>query len=172
MSKLAGIHRDLAAKASADFRRDHSQLVFRHAGDDRAEKTDDVRVLRGVPERELASRWNHLGNGRPRLHGGWNQSLLNDPFAHDDLCRRERGIDVTASDRPVKRLIARDVGVELGRARLGRAFGIDHRRQWLVLDLDEVEGILRLVTIFRHDNRHAITDVSDRVLRDASTRRP
>jgi hypothetical protein len=107
-----------------------------------------------------------LGNGRARLHGGWYQSLLNDPFAHDDLCRRERGVDVTASDRPVKRLIARNVGVELGRARLSRAIGLDHRWECLVLDLDEVEGVLRLVTIFRHDNRHAIADISDRVLCD------
>src|SRR4030095_4933901 len=145
--QLAGVHRDLAAEASTNFRRDHSQLVLRHAGDDGAEKTNDVRVLRGVPERELTSRWKILGNGRPRLHGGWYQSLLNDPFAHDDLCRRERGVDVTASDRPVKRLIARDVGVELGRARLSRAIGLDHRWECLVLDLDEVEGVVRLVTI-------------------------
>ena len=112
------IRRDLAAEAAADFRGDHAELVLRHAGDDRAEEAQDVRVLRRVPERQLARRAAPLRERRARLHRVRNQPLLDDAFLDDDLGGPERRVDVAAGDGPVKRLVVRHVGVQLWRARL------------------------------------------------------
>ena len=51
--RLVGVVRNLAPKSAADLRRDDAYLVLRHTRDDRGEEPRDVRVLRGVPQRQL-----------------------------------------------------------------------------------------------------------------------
>ena len=116
--EVGRIRRDLAAEAAADLRRDHPQLVFRDTGDDRAQEAQDVRILRRVPQRQLAGGAAPLGQRRARLHRVRNQPLLDDALLDDDLGVLERRVDVAAGDRPVEGLVVRDVGVQLRRARL------------------------------------------------------
>ena len=53
---LFRIDEDLRAEAAADIGRDHAQLVLgRHADEGRDDEPRDVRVLRGVPEREAVA---------------------------------------------------------------------------------------------------------------------
>ena len=49
------------------------------------------------------------------------------------------------------------------RARGQRFFGIDHRRQGLVVDFDQVDGIASHVAVARHHSRHRFADVADLV---------
>ena len=91
---------DLAAEAAADFGRDHPQLVFGHAGDDRAEEPQDVRVLRRVPQRQLAGRAAPLRQRGTRFHRVRNQPLLDDPLLDHDLGVLERRVDVAAGRPP------------------------------------------------------------------------
>jgi hypothetical protein len=76
--------RNLAAEAAADLWRDHPQAIFGHAGDDRHDETDDVRVLGRVPERQLAGGRCELRHGAPRLDRRRDQPLLDDAVAHHD----------------------------------------------------------------------------------------
>ncbi len=124
--------RDLAAESAAHFRRDHPQTVFGHAGHERHDEAHDVRVLRRVPQRELAGCRRELRHRATRLHGGRDQPLLDDPVAHDDIGRAEGRVDVSAGDGPVERLVARRLGMELRRAGFRRGARIDHRWQRLV----------------------------------------
>ncbi len=73
---------------------------------------------------------------RARLHRVRNQPLLNDPFLDDDVGVLERGVEVAAGDRPVKRLVAGDVGVKLRRAGHRGLWRIDDGGQRLVVDVD------------------------------------
>ncbi len=122
--EFAGVRGDLAAEPAAHFRSDHAQLVLGHAGDERSEEAEDVRVLRRVPERQLAGRGDPVGQRRSRFHRGRNQPLLDDAILDDDIGFGERGVHVTAGHDPVKRLVVRNVGVNLRRA----------RRRWLSAD--------------------------------------
>ena len=101
---------DLAAEAAADLRRDDAQLVLGHAGDERHDEADDVRVLRRVPQRQLAGRRRELRDRAARLHRRRDQPLLDDAIADDDVGRRERGVDVAARDGPVERDVAGRLG--------------------------------------------------------------
>jgi hypothetical protein len=129
-----------------------------------------VRVLRRVPERELARRWHPLRDGGARLDRGRDQALLDDALADDDLRRRERGIGVAAGDGPVERLVAWDLAVKLRRARLRCLLRIDDRGQRLVLHLDELQRVVRLLDGFRHDNRDRVADVTHGVFRQRRIR--
>ena len=77
--------RNLAAEAAADFRRDHAKAIFGNAADERHDEADDVRVLRRVPERQLAGRRDVVRERAARLHRRRDQPLLNDAIADDDV---------------------------------------------------------------------------------------
>ncbi len=75
----------------------------------------------------------------------------------------EGGVDVAAGDGPVERLIARHVGVQLRRA-VGRGLlRIDDGWQRLVVDVDQIERVLRLIAVLGDDDGDAVADVADDV---------
>ena len=116
---------------------------------------------------------NVLRDRGARLHGGRNQALLDDVVLDDDLRRRERRVDVAAAHDPVERLVARHARVHLRRAGGHGLLGIDDRRQRLVVDVDQLERILRLVVASRRrPPRRCRRHSARRPPRCRGTRRP
>ena len=114
--------------------------------------------------------WLYWATARPRFHRVRDQPLVDDALLEDDargLGLLEGGVDVTAAHDPVERLVALDVGVELWRVGFGRRFRIDHRRQRLVVDLDQVERVVGLIAIVGDHHRDDVAGVADDLLGDA-----
>ena len=160
--EVRGVRGDLAAKAAAHLRRDHAQLVLGHPGHDRAQEPEDVGVLCGVPHRQLAGGSAPLCQRGPRLHRIRNEPLLDNPFLDDDLGVPERRVDVAAGHHPVEGLVVRHISVQLRRTGSESQLRIGHRRQRFVLDLDEIERVVRLIDGLGHDDRDDVADVADR----------
>ena len=125
-----------------------------------------MRVLGRVPQGQLAGCLVVLRHGRPGLDGVRDHPLLDDPVLDHDVGVLERGVDIPAAHRPMERLVARDVGMELGRPVCGRGLGIRHRRQRFVPDVDELERVVRLIAILGDHNRHDVPGVPNHVLGD------
>ena len=167
VTKSAGVGGDLAPEPAADLRRDHPDLVLAQSAHARREEPHDVRVLRRVPERQLPGRGGVAGQRRPRLDRVRDQPLLDDAVGEDDLGLLEGGVDVATGHRPVERLVTRDLVVELGCPVLGRLLGVDHRRERLVVHLDQLERVLGSIPVLGHQHRDDVTHVAHHVLREA-----
>ena len=162
--EISGIGRHLAAEPAADLRRDHAQLVLRHAGDRRTQEAEDVRVLRGDPEGQLTRRAAPLRQRGARLHGIRDEALLDDPLLDHDFGVREGAVDVSLREHPMKRLVLGHVGVQLRGVRFGGELRVGDRRQRFVVDVDQVEGIVGLVGRLGHHHPDDIADITDRVV--------
>ena len=169
--EICRIRRDLAAKPAAYLRCNHTELVFGNTGDDRAQEAKDVRILRRVPQRQLAGCAAPLRQRRSRLHRIGDEPLLDDAFLDDDFCVLERRVDVSAGHRPMKGLVAGHLRVKLRRTRFGRGLSIGHRRERLVIDVDELERVVGLIRGFGDDDRHDIAHIPDDVAAHALVRR-
>ena len=165
--EVGGVGGDLAAKPAAYLRRDHPDLVFAQPAHERRQEPHDVRILRRVPERQLPGGRGVAGQRRSRLHRVRDQPLLNDAVRHHDLGVLEGGVDVATRHHPVERLVARDLLMQLRGARLRRGLRVGHRRQRLVIDLDQLERVLGGVSVLGHDHRDDVADVAHHVLGDA-----
>ncbi len=99
-----------------------------------------------------------------RLDRRRDQALLDDPVLDHDVGVGERRVDVAAGNGPVERDVLRNAVVELRRACLRRALRIDDGRKRLVVDIDQIHGVLRLIPALGHDNGDAVADVADDVL--------
>jgi hypothetical protein len=95
-----------------------------------------------------------------------------DVFALDDMRRR-------GESRIGRRFVAglEDMADVVGvllpdarRARLHRVLGINHRRQFLIIDLDQHGGVLRCGERLRDDHRHRIADIAHFAAREARMR--
>ena len=84
----------------------------------------------------------------------------------DDLGVRERRVDVAAGDRPVKRALFGTSSCSCGAPGLHGFLGIDDGRQRLVVDVDELERIVRLMRRLGDDDGDDVADVADGVLRE------
>ncbi len=168
--EVGRIGRDLAAEPASHFGSDHAQLVFGHAGDDRAQETQDVRILCRVPQRQLAGRAAPLRERRARLHRVRDQPLLHDALFDDDFRVREGGVDVSACHSPVEGLVAGHLGMKLRRPWRDGGASIGDRGQRLVFHVDELERVIGLIRGFGDDDRHDVPDVSDDVAAHALVR--
>ena len=165
--KVGGVRRNLAAEATAHLRGDDADPVFRNSRHHRDQKTQDVRILRRIPQRELARRAAPFGERGSRFHRVRDQSLLHDPLIDDDVRVRKCRIHVAAVQRPVKREVIGNVGMQLRRARLHGLLGIDGARERFVLDVDELERVVGLIRRLGHHDRHDIANIAHDVLGDA-----
>ena len=127
-----------------------------------------MRILRGVPKCELARGAAPFRERRARLHRVRNQPLLDDALLDDEVGLRERRVDVAAADRPVERFVVRNIRMQLRRARFVRRHRIDDRGQRLVVDVDELERVVRLIRRFGDDDADDVADVADEVARAAA----
>ena len=164
------VEKKLAAEAAAGERRHDVELVRGDAQRDREQPTDIV-VHRAVDvDRELAGaaiEGHDRAAGLERLGArAWPAQLAPD---HDVgagkvlVERAERELAVHGDvGRPA-------LGMEHGIAGRGdRGFGVDHGRQRLVLDLDQLERVLGDVAALGGDDRDRLADVAHAVQRDAA----
>ena len=154
---------DLAAEPATNLRRHDAQAIFRHSSHDREDESGDVRVLGRVPQRQFTGRRCELSDRAARFHRGRDETLLDDAIADDHRRRVEGGFDVAARHSPVKRDVAGDLRMKLWRPGRRGLLGIDHRGQRLVVDVDELEGVVRLILGFGDHDGDGVADEPDKI---------
>ena len=168
---LLGINENLRAEPAADIGCDHAQLVLgRHADECGDDQPRHMRILRGVPEREIAGAGIVFGDGDARLHGVGNQAIVDDVEPRDVLRAFDRRIHrLGVAEMP---LIYRVPGRGLvDRRRALRLGHVDHRRQHLIVDLDLLGRVFALRGRFGDHHRDRIADIAGLARRDRRMRR-
>jgi hypothetical protein len=95
---------------------------------------------------------------------------------HQAKANRPIGIAYRVIDRRVRDLdpdheIISGLFVDQRRSGCERVLGIDHRVERFVINLDDIEGILRAVRIGRNDGHNRFADVADPALRQHGMKR-
>ena len=143
---VLGVQEDLRAEAAADVGRDHPHLRFRQAEHEGAHQQPlDVRVLVGDVERVARVVLVVDGVGGARLHRVRDQPVVDDVELGDVRRLGERGVDRgLVAVAPVVAGVVGDLVVHR-RPLDARGLGdVDHRRQLLVVDLDQLGRVLGL----------------------------
>ena len=164
---------DLGAEAAADVGRDHAHLVLGKPQHERRHQQPlDVGILAGHVERVGVVTRGIARDRRARLDRVGDEAVV-DEFERCHVVRRlERSVHRgLVAERPdVAGVVRRDVVNNrcTGRA---RASGFDHRRQYLVIDLDQLGGVLRLIEALGDDDRNPVADVTHLALREGGVGR-
>ncbi len=158
---LFRIDENLRAEAAADVGGDDAQFVLgRHADEGGDDQAGDMRVLRRVPQGQVAACGIVFGQRRARLHGVRHQPVV-DEFEFCDVLGvleggfgRGRVADVPVVDGVVRRAVVNE------RRAFLRGFGrIDHGGQRLVIDNDFLGGVLRLRQSIGDHHRDRVADI-------------
>ena len=167
---VSGVDRHLVAEAAADVRADDPDLVLGQAGDDREQRAVRVRRLRRHVDRRVPGRRVDVGDAAAALErrrmAAWVEGV-----ERDDLVSLGEGAvgRVLVARLPVVDVVAvlplllvadhrRAVGLGVLRAR--------HRRQRLVVDIDQLERVLCDVGGLRDDAGDLLALVADLVGRE------
>ena len=153
----------LEAEAAADVGRHHADVVLRHVQHVRQLHAHAVRILRrGVERVEIVDRV-VVADRDARLHRDRREPVVLDAQLDHVLGLGEGRVGrVLVAEHQAERDIAvRVVVPDLGRAVLGGVLEIDHRRQRLVLDLDQLGGVARLRQRLGDHERDPVADVTD-----------
>ena len=157
---VAGVDADLVAEAAPDVRRDDPDLVLGQARDERVERAVGVRGLRRGPEGELPGDRVHVGDGtaglqRRRMDPGIDHVLHDDELIGRRLRLGEQRVGGGAvAGFPVEDVVvglAVLVGADHRGAGVEGPRGVDHRVQWLVLHLDERQGVAGGIAVVGDD---------------------
>ena len=112
-----------------------------------------------------------FGHDRARLHGVHDQSLMGDVDRDDMGCRLESGVGFGGIAEAVEAdPVAGRALPDLGRIGLQRVLDLAHRRQGIVLDLDQLGRILRLAAALGDHRHDRLADVSHDLMRQRTTR--
>ena len=166
---LFGVQVDLRAEAAADVGRDHAHLVLGQAEHERRHQQPlDVRILaRDVQRVRVVGAAVRRDRGA-RLDRVGDQPVVDDVELRDVRRLGERRVDRRlVAERPRVALVARRLVVDLRRARLQRVDAVHDRGQHLVVDLDQLGGVLRLVARLGDHQRDLIADVAHLALAPA-----
>ena len=156
---------DLGAEAAAHVGHHHANLVRGHAQDAAQDEAAHLRVLRAVPDGQLAVF--EGGRRRASLHRQAGQPLVDDVLLDDHLAGAERGVVGGY------RVGERDVGPGRGEQQalvLDGGRGADHHGQRVVVHADQVGGVLALVAAVGDDHRDRLADEPHRVHRQQGFR--
>ena len=91
---------------------------------------------------------------------------MNDAFLNQYFGILEGGIHIAAGNRPMERYVVFNAVVHLRSSGLGRLFRINHYGKWFVVDLNQIQGVRRLIWILGHDRSDDIADITNDVLCD------
>ena len=170
---LLGVDGELRAEGAADVGRHDAQLVLgRHIVESGNDNPRDMRVLARDIEREAVVARIVFADGRARLHGVRDQPVVNEVELGDvvGLCERRVGRGLVAHF-PIEAQVPRRLGVDLRRIGIERLGGTDAGRALLVIDFDELGGILGLGEGFGDHYGDMVADVVDRIRGEERTRR-
>ena len=175
-------HEDLAAarllgaKAAADARLDDLHLRLRNVERLRDHATHVERYLRGGSHRDAAERVGRR-EGAEGLHGRGLRGLAGVGALKDDVALGECLVQVAKVAGTAAHQVARDVAA-LREHKGHVALGVDHdvvieclgkveqRLEHLVVDLDELEGLVGGLLGLGGDDRHLLVLVAHEVLED------
>ncbi len=129
-----------------------------------------VRHLAAHVDRQVAID-TRLGEDGARLHAGRYQAVVDQAQFHDVVGLSRRFREVAAIHPEVRRDVARHVGVQLRGLGADRLLLVDHRRQRLVVYLDQFQSVVGGFTRLRDDRSDALSDESDAVDRQNGTKR-
>ena len=142
---VARIDGNFVAEAAADVGRDHVNLVFGDAGDERDDGAMRVRCLRRHIHREAPRRFVHVGDDAARFERRRMAALEPETLLDLDFRIRQRAVGLVAiAHFPVVdvvgfvlTIVAQNHFVRLGVERIG------YNRQFFVLDFDELGCVVR-----------------------------
>jgi hypothetical protein len=127
-----------------------------------------MRALRADAQRIFVARRIIACGGAARLHRGDRDALIGHRNAGDEFGGLEHRIDLAriglgigGKPGPVDGQVARRLRPDLRRAGDERGAGVGYPRQRLVVDGDELGGVLRRGGALADDHRHRLTDMHD-----------
>ena len=168
-----GVVVDLAAEAAADIRGDDAQLGFRNVQHEGAhQQADDVRVLAGGVEGEVAGGCVVVAEGDPGLHGVGDQAVVGQIQLHD---MRGAGEDVVhdrlVADDPVVAEVAGHAVMNFDGAGFDRVGQVGHGGQIAVVDFQQFGGVFGFLLAGGDDHGDRVADVADLADREDGVRR-
>ena len=163
--RLLRVQEDLGAEAASDVGRHHAQLVLRDAQHEgRHQESLDVRVLVGDVDgvAVVCAAVDRIGGARLDRVG--DQPVVAELQLRDVMGSREGGIGgAPVADRPGVADVVLGDGVHRGGGGARRG-GVDHRRQFLVVDLDQRGGVLGLLQGLGDHDCDLVADVAHLLL--------
>ena len=151
---VAGVDRHLVAEAAADVGRDDPDLVLGQPGHHREQRAVRVRCLRGHVDRGLAGGGVHVRHAAAALERRRMAARIVRLELDHPVGLRERRFGGRAVARlpvvDVVRVLALLVVPDHRRVRLERLLRRRHRVERLVVDHDQLEGVLGRVGVLRH----------------------
>ena len=145
---VARVDRHLVPEAAADVGRDDPDLVLGQARHDREQRAVGVRRLRRHVDRRLAGRRVHVGNAPAALQRRRVAARVEGVERHHAVGLRERAVGgLLVAGLPVVdvvRGLALLVVADHRRAVRERLLRRGHRRQRLVVDVDQLERVLAM----------------------------
>ena len=168
-----GVVVDLGAEAAADVRGDDAQLVFRDVQHEGAhQQPDDVRVLAGGVEGEIARGGVEVAERDARFHGVGDQAVVGQVELYDLGGVGEDAIDHgLVADDPVVADVAGDAVMHLGRAGGDGIGQVGDGGQVRVVDVDQFGGVLGLLLGFGDHDGDRVADMAHLADRDHRMRR-
>ena len=116
-----------------------------------------MRALGGYPQGDLAQAPLVAGGNGTRLHGVGHQSRLDNAQVQDAVGLGERPVGIAGGAGTVDAQVGAHVLVDQRRPRLQGALEVDHRRQRLVVHLDQFQCVAGNVGVLGHHNGHRLT---------------
>ena len=162
------IDRRLDAERAADVRRhDEAQLVLHEAQHPRGQRMHDERPHEVRPDRahaveRIPARDHTVRLDRRRAVLGKREAL-----GQDDVGLAKRALGIAVDQPSVARQVRADRRMQDGRRRIERALGIDDHRQRIVVDPDEIGGVLGDVAILGDHDGDRLADEPHPIRRGA-----
>src|SRR6266446_5502202 len=160
--QLFGVEVHLCPEAAADVRRDHPQQMLRNTYGFGDPAPMHVRHLTGQVDRQPAIDAG-LGEDGAGLEASRNEPVVDKAQTQNLVGLASRRGVVAAADLEVRRDIVRNVFVELRSAVAGGGLLVDHGRQRLISNINELQCVVGLFTYPAANERDAFADETNPV---------
>ena len=156
---LLRVRPELRAETAAHVVADDPELRLRDTERASHEQPDEVGHLRRGPEGASVVVRDVVGDATAGLHRGRKNSLLTDALLEDNLSLREHRIDVAAGECCVPADVVRAVALHQRAPRHHGLFDVHHRGKRLVVDNNQLGGIVGQVPIIGDHHRDRLPGI-------------
>ena len=167
---LFGIERTLAAETTADILRDDPHAMAGNIERLRQRIAHDARHLRRRIQCQRLAAGVVFGKVGARLDRNRRLSVHAKPAADAHRRLGKRGVDVAALEFAAHHHVGAGLIVQQRRAVFQRLFRIDHERQRLVFDIDELQRVFGLIAALRDDTDDRLADIAHLAARQRQER--
>ena len=167
---LFGIDVEFGSESAAHLGSNHAHQglgKIQHRGDLGSQQ---MRNLRGTPQRKLAFPRLVIRQDAARLHGDGNQTLVYDALLDHFVRRLEGRFQVTAFQLPLESDIIFVAGVQRRGAFGDGLLRIHDRRERFVIHFDQIERVARRVAVGGHYRGHQFAHKANAVARQHGPR--